>query len=431
VALLGLGVLIRVGLLLTYSPVEYGDSGSYLRLGEAMLGVGERGYDGTRVPGYPLFMAALGLDPGRIWLGQMGLGLLISAMLFEIMRRRTGNPVLGFILGALYDLLPGQILFEANLLTETLTTFLVVLAVLVFASYCYARSGNGQGWKLVLLGFVGASVGMVRPLFFPVTVLLLFGVWAATPGNFRQKARALALYSIFPVLIQGGWLIYMRTDWNVLSPTAMGGYSLVQHTGGYFEYLPEEDAAIRDTYIEFRDRQVAERGVQTNTIWEAIPAITEASGLGFYELSREMSRLSWLLIREHPVLYLQDVVKGWIDFWKAPVYWKPELFDQVALQAVLGGLALAGRVVSVVANLFFLLLCAGLVISRRVRTWIRMDAVIGMSISLVWVISIVQTLLDHGDNPRFLIPLQMLVFVIVLAVFRSVWVSRMATANVE
>ena len=34
-------------------------------------------------------------------------------------------------------------------------------------------------------------------------------------------------------------------------------------------------------------------------------------------------------------------------------------------------------------------------------------------VGLVWLASIVQTLADHGDNPRFLIPLQMFVFYMV------------------
>jgi len=409
-ALLGLGLLIRISLLLTYAPVEYGDTGSYLRLGEAILGIGERGFDGTRVPGYPLFMALFSLDLTRIWLGQMALGLLISLLLFQLGWKTTGKPAFGFALGALYDLIPGQFLFEANMLTETLTTFLVVLTVLIFASFVDTKSQSARFILLLPLGLAAALVGMVRPLFFPITLLFLVFVLIGTPGRIRSKLQAAAIYSVFPLLIQGGWLVYMRSHWQVLSPTAMAGYSLVQHTGGYFEYLPDEYAAIRDTYIEYRDRQIAERGVQTNAIWEAIPAISEASGLGFYDLSREMSRLSWQLIGEHPDLYLRNVIKGWIDFWKVPVYWKPELLHSDTLRAVLGVLALAGRAVSVIANLLFLLLCAGLVISRRVRSWIRMDVVIGLSMAMVWMISIVQTLLDHGDNPRFLVPLQMLVF---------------------
>ena len=59
ISLLLLAVMIRVILLFIYQPVEFGDSPSYLRLAEAIRGGGERGYDGTRVPGYPAFMALI------------------------------------------------------------------------------------------------------------------------------------------------------------------------------------------------------------------------------------------------------------------------------------------------------------------------------------------------------------------------------------
>jgi hypothetical protein len=221
-------------------------------------------------------------------------------------------------------------------------------------------------------------------------------------------------YALFPLLIQGGWLIYMRTNWHVLSPTTMAGYSMVQHTGDYFEYLPDENATIRDTYIAFRDAQIAERGVQTNAIWEAIPAITEASGIGFYDLSREMNRLSWMLIREHPELYFQNVVSGWINFWKSPVYWEPEVMQPDAILKVVQPLAWFGQGISVVANILFLLISFSVALSRKLRSSIRMDAVVWLSLAMVWLISIVQTLLDHGDNPRFLVPMQMAVIFVVI-----------------
>jgi hypothetical protein len=34
-----------------------------------------------------------------------------------------------------------------------------------------------------------------------------------------------------------------------------------------------------------------------------------------------------------------------------------------------------------------------------------------MLLGNVWIASILQTLLDHGDNPRFLVPLQSLVVI--------------------
>ncbi|TFH34876.1 MAG: hypothetical protein E4G99_08575, partial [Anaerolineales bacterium] len=132
ISLVALSLLIRLILWLSYEPISYGDSHSYLRLGEAVLGLGQRGYDGTRVPGYPVFVAWLGLDPTRIWLGQMALGLVTSALLFWLGWRTTGRAWRGFLLGSLYSLIPGQLLFEANLLSETLTTFLVVSSLALY-----------------------------------------------------------------------------------------------------------------------------------------------------------------------------------------------------------------------------------------------------------------------------------------------------------
>jgi hypothetical protein len=43
-----------------------------------------------------------------------------------------------------------------------------------------------------------------------------------------------------------------------------------------------------------------------------------------------------------------------------------------------------------------------------------MDPVLWLSLVMVWLISIVQTLLDHGDNPRFLVPIQMVVIFVVI-----------------
>jgi hypothetical protein len=47
----------------------------------------------------------------------------------------------------------------------------------------------------------------------------------------------------------------------------------------------------------------------------------------------------------------------------------------------------------------------------------RMPAFLWCVTGIVWIASILQTLLDHGDNPRFLVPLQTLVVLWMLWVF--------------
>src|SRR3990172_7025487 len=63
------GLAERFLLWLVYGPVAYSDTASYRRLAEAILS-GWTNYDGTRVPGYPMFMALAGPD-SRVYLAQL------------------------------------------------------------------------------------------------------------------------------------------------------------------------------------------------------------------------------------------------------------------------------------------------------------------------------------------------------------------------
>jgi hypothetical protein len=414
--------LIQRGLIwLTYQPIRYADTAAYLRLAESLTDLNLSGFDGTRVPGFPLFLVLTGLDEQRTWLAQMALGWVIMLLLFWITWRTTRSGALAALIGGLYTFIPGQWLFEANLLSETLTTFLVVSCFAVFVAFTKVKGVGVRLGAAFLLGISATAVGMVRPYFFPLTLGFLPFVWLVGEGDWRRRLFQLGVYSIGPLLIQGGWLLWIKNTYHMVSPTVMSGFSLIQHTGEYFELLPDDVAPLRDTYLVFRDAQIAERGVQTNAIWEAIPEMTKASGLTFYELSRELSRLSRQLIRENPGLYIRNVVEGWINFWKAPAYWKPAELSISFLQTVIQGLVLAGRAISILANAAFLLMSAGAVLFKSVRRKFGIDIIAVAFGGLIWLISIVQTLVDHGDNPRFLVPLQMIVlYVVIRAIYFGV-----------
>lgn len=413
-----LSVLVRVFLWSVYSPVEYSDSGAYLRLGKVLLDVSLSGYDGSRVPGYPLFIALLRLDPKTIWFLQMSLGVVTAGLLFWITWRTTNDPGASLLVGGAQAVFPATALFEANILTETLTFFLITLTLALFVAHTQSRI---RWRKLVLAGLLGifsSLVGLVRPMFFPLTLWLIPFLWSAGGTSSRTKLGVVALFVIFPLLMQGGWLYFMRTHFHVIAPTAIGGYNLVQHSGEFFEDLPDEYAEIRDVYIRYRDEQIAARGSQNNAIWQAVPELTESSGMNFYELSRKLDELSWMLIRGHPGGYLINVIEGWLWFWKAPVYWQAEALSNPGLQPFVWAWIAMGRAVALAANATFLLLTAALLISRKVRNWVRIDAMYLFVGGFIWWTSILQSLFEHGDNPRFLVPLQLIV---VYFVVRSVY----------
>ncbi|MFQ5923120.1 MAG: hypothetical protein ACE5M4_09775, partial [Anaerolineales bacterium] len=148
-------------------------------------------------------------------------------------------------------------------------------------------------------------------------------------------------------------------------------------------------------------------------IWDAIPEMSEISGLSFFALSAELQRLSLQLILQHPNLYLANVAQGWVDFWKSPVYWDREAVRSELVGGLLAAWVAVGRLITLIANAAFLGGSVLVVVSQRVRDRLELDRYILLTGALVWIASVVQTLVDHGDNPRFLIPLQTLVFYVV------------------
>jgi hypothetical protein len=239
------------------------------------------------------------------------------------------------------------------------------------------------------------------------------------------------------ILLVGGWVSFIHANFGDWSLTTMTGYHLMQHTGVFFEYVPDEYAALRDTYIKYRDAHIAQYGTQTNTIWEAIPEMTQVSGYNFYELSRVLTRISIQLILKHPILFLKNVIQGWWMFWLAPVYWSAEALRFPWLAMVINPAILIERAILFMTNLVFILTSLLYALSEFLSALRHKPFLIALRpndparqtflwflLGNIWIASILQTLLDHGDNPRFLVPLQSLVVLWVLIYLTQLLVIR-------
>ena len=160
--MLAVSLAVRLGLWLLYQPVAYSDTASYRRLAQAVARGFER-YDGTRTPGYPLFLALFGPDE-RVWLAQMGMGVLVSLLLFYIGWQISGRAWFGGLAGLAHSLNLQQLLFEPNLLSETGTTFWVVLS-LAGAVLWYYRPERRSPWLAAAIGLAASLAWLTRPLF--------------------------------------------------------------------------------------------------------------------------------------------------------------------------------------------------------------------------------------------------------------------------
>jgi 4-amino-4-deoxy-L-arabinose transferase-like glycosyltransferase len=402
----------RVFQYLVYRPISYNDTGSYQRLAKAIL-AGWRGYDGTRTPGYPLFLALFGTDE-RVYAAQLFLGFLTTLLFFYITWRIGGRSWLAGLVALAHTLNPQQIFFEADFLTETLATFLIILSMAFLTGMLYSK--EPRMWKVLGLGLLtGLAAGcaaLTRPLFIIIpfwTVFFLLVFWRVKP---RIRWGGALLVGLSGAVVLGLWINFVYQRFHMVSLTTMTGFHLVQHTGLFFENVPDEYATIRDVYLHYRAEQIAATGSPGNAIWDAIPALEKATGLSFLDLSRVLTKISIQLIIDHPVLYLKNVILGWIWYWKVPIYYKADSFRFSWLGTFSKWIILGWRGALVLINLGFV---SGsvLLVWKRVQRTLRMDVFLGFLLGMLWLTSIAQTFLDHGDNPRFLVPEQSLVVLIV------------------
>ncbi len=447
----GVALVERLLVVLFYQPVAYNDTPSYRRLAETVLH-GFANYDGTRTPGYPVFLALTGTDQ-RAWLAQLLLGLITTLLLFYLGWKLTDKAWFGGIIGLAHTLNLGQLFFESNLITESLTTFFLVLTMALVLLWLRQPRFRST-WLAILIGLASTITLLVRPLFIYLPFFLVAFLWlehrlrrkaVTRPGEagnrqVNQTARGFPWrfgvgFMLPVVLLLGGWVGFIHQQFNQWSLTTMTGYHLVQHTGSFFEYVPDEYASLRDTYIKYRDAHIAQYGTQTNAIWDAIPEMSKVSGYSFYGLSKVLTRISIQLILQHPLLFIKSAASGWWMFWRAPVYWSMEALKLPALAGAIKASILIERLALILANFAFILASLYFALieilsaaRRKPSPWYThlqnptQHAFQWMLLADIWIASILQTLLDHGDNPRFLVPLQSLV-VLWLAVFIYQWVT--------
>ena len=424
ILVLVIAVSLRVLLFLTYPPVSYSDTNSYRRSAEAVL-TGFLQYDGTRTPGYPVFLALLGPDRA-VYAAQLILGLAITMAWFLIGWKASGKPWFGGLAALAHTLNPGQLLFEANLLTETLCTFWLMLSLM--GAYFWLDSPKYRKfWLGLVIGLSASLAVLTRPVFIFMPVwLALFLAFSFENKKIKIQWKPLVSILLVAVLVIGGWMTFIKTRFHVFSLSAMTGYHLVQHTGYYFEDVPDKFADIRDVYLQYRDARIEKYGTQGNAIWDAIPAIMSTTGYSFYELSRILQNISVQLILTHPWQYLAHVLRGWWLFWRAPVYWDITAVSSPALAEILRVGILGVRGLLFLTNLVFIMTSTAALFSKKLRDLWNLMPFHWLLAGSVWATSVLSSLLDHGDNPRFLVPLQSAVVVWVLWLGWTSWQSWQA-----
>ena len=422
-----IAVLIRAGMFLVYQPTTFEDTGTYHALASHLLAFDFRDYRGLRTPGYSVVLLLAGQDHFFVWIMQSAMGVLVSLLLFWICFAHTRNAVWSLFAGLSHSLALNQVIFEANIISETFATFLVVLSVacLVRSLKRHPRQGYGVG-----AGLVSALATLTRtvyiylgPLF--IVLVLLF------ERDAKRLAAGLAVAFLLPVL---GWAVFNKVTINYFGLTTMVGYNLTNHSGGFMEKAGDQYATIRDIYLKYREKRLEEGKSHRFTIFEARDEMMEKTGLDEVGLSRQLTRLSLDLFVSHPMLYLKGVAEAWASFWAAANYMDTDKFTTPGAAKVFAAIWPLERIVLRMMN-FLAIVASGWVLVRGALQ--RWKGVTGLSIPMIvtcviMVASVLQALVEFGENPRYGIPTQSLALTLVLLAvwdLRSAFRSKSAVAE--
>jgi hypothetical protein len=278
-----------------------------------------------RSPGYPLILALTGsTDTGTRSLFYVSLFLHgLSVWLLLVLLHAAGLGERSLVLFATLAWLPLYAETAGYVLTETLAQC-VLVAGLAAVVWFFSR------WSA--LGLVAASLAfpasaIVRPVYGAVGGLLgvALTLWPYVFG-YRDAHMRRALRTAGTGLLLGNLLIVGAFAWFNerrfgffgIVPTL--GFNLTTKTILFVEQLPQQYAAVREVLIRERAAEVVRRGGfhdGSQTVWNARPALTAATGLSTPKLSAYLVRADLELIRHAPVPYIRDVARS------AGTYWLP------------------------------------------------------------------------------------------------------------
>jgi hypothetical protein len=228
-ALLGLGLLLRLGVLGFYGATVYyysGDATRYMRLG--ISGVSGLFGDNAMPAGYPAFLAILRhVDswlPLTIFTQHL-LGLVGAVLLYAAVRS-VGTPRWAALLPVAVVALNGDELFvEHGILTEALWMPLLALAMYLVARSI--RDERPRRW-LVAGGVAIACTALVRSVSDVLPVVVAIWAAIALPGRGSTRLKNAAALLLPAIVVLG---IYFA----VSKPIA-GGYSGLTENSGFSLY---------------------------------------------------------------------------------------------------------------------------------------------------------------------------------------------------
>ncbi len=434
-ALLGLLVLLNVAVKITLwvQPSQtFPDSLGYIAPAMRLLdGLGYGSQEnGFRTPTYPLFIAAILLpfnhadlsscrearvpaclgeaqqEPGAqanlraIVAVQVLLGTLTILLVYWFAWKISRHAWVAALCAFTYpiDLSTGY--WEISILTDTLTTFLLMLAVCLTLLAAEARRYRGA--LHAALGVVLGALALCHSVYLLYAIVPAAFLWLRQrqrgSNDFSRYPISLALVLVIPAVFVLAWSARNYRVDGYFTPSTISGYNLTQMVGPFMEQAPPSYRDLADIYLDYRADRIAVRGSHSGTIFFAYRDMLAKRGTTWAGLSQMLTAMSLQMIAQHPQDYARVFWQSFVQFWKFGLgrqnYQLPISFDWVKW-------FLDTRVHEAWTALFFITpLVLGLVqFVRRSETFSA--AWIWFAIVTVLYAALFSSAFNFGDNERY------------------------------
>jgi hypothetical protein len=404
VLLASIAAIARLALIVSYRPVETNDSATYLDLAHRLASLNLHGSPGARTPGYPAVLLVLGYSPVATWCLQAALGVVATLLLYRLIRTLGGVPGLALVAALLYALDTEVLAVEHLVLTETIASFLILVAASIAVRMVV---GLGRTRRLPwLLGATLACLCIVRPDALALTAYLAIASGLAlrkrAPGerrSLRPSARALVAIVLPAVVVLASWTAVNRATIGVATVSTVLGHNMIDHVAPQVSVTPGSDHAITAAYVAARTRREAHGGDLTNLSADAEAAIQRATHLDPAHVSQRLLGIAVSVIAHHPIQYVTSSLKQWPRFFLAPNY--PYGFRGGAASTAIHAIWKVQRAIRLLVSAAFVALClAALAAAFRRRTGVLRipEALLA---GAVWVGLLVATFLAYGETGRY------------------------------
>jgi hypothetical protein len=221
----GLALAVRLPLIVASGSVSYaGDTAEYMQLADGLLhGRFDTDY---RMPGYPLFIDAVGWLPGsraaNVVTVQHLIGVGIVLALFAVGSRWFGRPT-GVAAAVLAAVTPIMLGLEHTLQPDFLFGAWVFAGVALLVLGMAA--GRPRPWLVVAAGLAFAAGAYVKPVGAAVVAGVAIGLWAGT-RSLRDAALGTGIVLAVLSLLLVPWAIRNQAEYGHLTLSTQAGQTL-------------------------------------------------------------------------------------------------------------------------------------------------------------------------------------------------------------